>query len=333
MAWSLPYYNLLFELETDEPLAFDGFMGSCLRGAYGHAFRRIVCSRIGCHSPDACAEARRCPYARVFEPKSEYFGLSSEKRYSEIPRPYVIIPPHDPKGRTTLCFMMRVFGSACEYLPCFIASWNQAGQTGITGARVRFKVKKVWHTSLSDSEPQRVFETGRLVRTDPAEAAELMATYASDPNFIRLATPLRLRVDGSMRDQIRASDFVAALVRRLAVLVRVWGDGELPDFRDLTVRAEEDLDWRPSLRWLDWERWSNRQNSKIKMGGLIGEIEVSGQVSDYEPLLRLGELTGVGKGCVLGLGQYRLESAISEAEGEQRGRCGPAIRLPQGSAT
>ena len=60
------------------------------------------------------------------------------------------------------------------------------------------------------------------------------------------------------------------------------------------------------LRWFDWERFSSRQNSEMKLGGLLGDVSFEGDVRPFGPLLRAGEIVHVGKGTSFGLGQYLL---------------------------
>ncbi len=64
---------------------------------------------------------------------------------------------------------------------------------------------------------------------------------------------------------------------------------------------------RSDLKWHDWERFSERQGTKLKMGGFLGEITFEGDLAEFIPFLVLGEYLHIGKGTVLGLGKYELE--------------------------
>ncbi|MEG3070433.1 MAG: CRISPR system precrRNA processing endoribonuclease RAMP protein Cas6 [Candidatus Syntrophopropionicum ammoniitolerans] len=59
-------------------------------------------------------------------------------------------------------------------------------------------------------------------------------------------------------------------------------------------------------RWVDWERYSSRQSSRMNMGGVVGQVEYRGDLGAYMPLLRLGQLVHVGKGAVFGMGKYAI---------------------------
>ncbi len=62
------------------------------------------------------------------------------------------------------------------------------------------------------------------------------------------------------------------------------------------------------LRWLDWERWSQRQNAAMKLGGLVGTLTLEGDVAPFAPLLRAAEVLHAGKGATFGLGKVEVET-------------------------
>ncbi|NIA10440.1 MAG: CRISPR system precrRNA processing endoribonuclease RAMP protein Cas6, partial [Nitrospiraceae bacterium] len=61
-----------------------------------------------------------------------------------------------------------------------------------------------------------------------------------------------------------------------------------------------------TLYWHDWERWSNRQGTRMKLGGFMGEVTYKGDLRPFWPYIRLGEYVHVGKGSSFGLGRYRI---------------------------
>ena len=78
-------------LVVDTSISLPRYAGSALRGAFGHAFRRVCCSmREGvCAS---CLLRETCTYTRLFEPSPP---ADSERlsRNQDIPAPFVIEPP------------------------------------------------------------------------------------------------------------------------------------------------------------------------------------------------------------------------------------------------
>ena len=61
------------------------------------------------------------------------------------------------------------------------------------------------------------------------------------------------------------------------------------------------------LHWYDWERYSGRQEARMKMGGLMGGTSFRGDLAPLWPLIAMGEHLHVGKGTSFGLGKYEVE--------------------------
>jgi hypothetical protein len=79
------------------------------------------------------------------------------------------------------------------------------------------------------------------------------------------------------------------------------------DFRGLIDRAADRVRTAEvGSGWADWSRFSGRQQQRVEMGGLAGQVTYEGDLRDYLPLLALGELVHVGKGTVFGNGKYRI---------------------------
>lgn len=62
-----------------------------------------------------------------------------------------------------------------------------------------------------------------------------------------------------------------------------------------------------NLRYQELTRRSNKQNTKMNLGGLMGEIVVSNLKQEVYELLKKGEVIGAGKSTVFGLGKIKVE--------------------------
>lgn len=60
------------------------------------------------------------------------------------------------------------------------------------------------------------------------------------------------------------------------------------------------------LRWWDWERYSHRQQGRMKLGGVMGTVMLDGPISRFLPYLQLGEYVHVGKNATFGLGKISI---------------------------
>jgi hypothetical protein len=81
------------------------------------------------------------------------------------------------------------------------------------------------------------------------------------------------------------------------------------EFHSLLEQADDVTIVEKDLQWMDWERQSNQQKTKLKMSGFAGDIILDGDLEPFADLLRLSEALHVGKGTAFGLGKMVCESA------------------------
>jgi CRISPR-associated endoribonuclease Cas6 len=131
---------------------------------------------------------------------------------------------------------------------------------------------------------------------------------------LHFLTPTRLIFDRQLVTVPEFHILIRNLLRRLSNLAYFHCDSELDlDFRGLVDAAQEVKLVENRTRWHDWERYSARQDAKLKMGGVIGEAVYRGDLAPFIPLLTLGEVLHVGKGTGLGLGRFRASTLCSLA--------------------
>jgi len=78
------------------------------------------------------------------------------------------------------------------------------------------------------------------------------------------------------------------------------------DFKNLIFQSENVKISNMALRWVDWQRYSSRQDTKMKLGGFVGEVIYVGDIKQFFPFLLLGECIHIGKNCTFGLGKYKI---------------------------
>ncbi|RLB08587.1 MAG: CRISPR-associated protein Cas6, partial [Deltaproteobacteria bacterium] len=54
-------------------------------------------------------------------------------------------------------------------------------------------------------------------------------------------------------------------------------------------------------------RYSNRQESKMFMGGIIGSITYEGELDEFYPLLKFCQEVHIGKATSFGLGKIKMD--------------------------
>jgi hypothetical protein len=150
-----------------------------------------------------------------------------------------------------------------------------------------------------------------------ARVNELALTPGA-PLRLRLLTPLRLRVRDDLQARLSFELLVRNLLRRVSMLMEAHGGGRLElDYRGLIERAAQVQVLSSRLRWWDLGRWSNRQQTSMKQGGMVGEIEFGAGWEEFLPLVVAGELVRVGNGTSFGLGKYEIEEIGSKRKRRQ----------------
>jgi hypothetical protein len=97
------------------------------------------------------------------------------------------------------------------------------------------------------------------------------------------------------------------MLRRISTLCDYHGNGEpLLDYRGLVAKAKDVDIVTSSLRWVDWKRYSNRQEQAMLMGGMIGSVTYRGKLDEFMPLLRFCEKVHIGKQTSFGLGKFNI---------------------------
>jgi hypothetical protein len=347
-----------FTLTATDPLHLPALMGSTLRGGFGHAFKAMVCAR-----PDTCGTTctapATCPYGYVFE-TAPPVDAEVLRNLSDIPRPFVIEPP---EGRRTdfqpgdsFAFHVLLVGRARELLPYFILAFDDLGRRGLGRDHGRFRLTRVEAVDpLGDRPPELAYDEadpqhihaptlhtsgadilayaarrsahflapGRS--TDPLTPGPSTAPQAQ-PLALTLHTPTRLKEAGRW---VQAGPPFAVLIR--AALQRVsalsyfhCGERWDTDFAGWIARARQVTIAASDTRWMDWWRFSGRQEREVNIGGLVGRVvyaapkvdrdsgaesggEPNGDLSAFIPLLVAGQLIHVGKATVFGNGRITVE--------------------------
>ncbi len=288
------------------------YKGSTIRGAFGHAFRRVACPFRAC---PPCILPKTCPYTYVFEtPPRDESGLFG--RSSAVPHPFVLELPLDERTEFApgeqLTFGLVLVGKATDFLPYFVVALRDMGRAGLGRGRTRWHLQKVEDRAAGGSrllydgatEDERLVCSATVRRGLDANAAGPGITRQIT---LRFETPTRLRFSGHLTGTPEFHVLVRNLLRRLSALAIYHCDFALGvDHKDLIRKAEGVSTRQADLKWVDWERYSSRQNARMTLGGFVGAVTFEGDLEPFAPFLRLGEVVHVGKGTAFGLGKYSI---------------------------
>ncbi|MBU1487356.1 CRISPR system precrRNA processing endoribonuclease RAMP protein Cas6 [bacterium] len=307
--FALARFDLI--ITPKETLLLPAYKGSTLRGGFGHAFKRVVCAnRVG--RCEDCLLKEKCVYAYVFEtpvPKD----TEVMRKYPSAPHPFVIEPPLDNRREfgkeDELTFGLVLIGRAIDYLPYFIFTFEELGRIGLGRGRGKYFLKEV-----RDGQGKIIY-SGRekTLREDfwiikPA-ALEFPSSSSLTLSFL---TPTRIKHQERLTKDIRFHILIRTLLRRAFLLSYFHCDKNWkPDFSTLIPASEKVIIEKEDLIWYDWQRYSARQDTRMKLGGFVGEVTYTGeQLKDFSPYILLGKYIHVGKGATFGLGKYEYAAAI-----------------------
>ncbi|MDM8539451.1 CRISPR system precrRNA processing endoribonuclease RAMP protein Cas6 [Desulfococcaceae bacterium HSG9] len=291
------------------------YQGSALRGAFGHALKRAVCT-FKTQECTACLLKTKCVYSYTFEtpPPADTEVL---RLYPFAPHPFVLnISGNSNENRkpgSPLQFGMTLVGRAIEFLPYFAYGFIQMGQLGIGKGRGRFDVEQIVAVNDKGENAEIVFEHDHVTPPETIlsfeNACQRSTEYASNEITVRFNTPLRVKYRGRLHDNPDFHIMIRNLLRRVSNLLYFHcGQHADFDFKTLIRKAETVKMIHSDIRWADQKRYSNRQKKHMLMGGIVGQATYRGDLAEFLPLLVLGSWVNIGKGTSFGLGSYSLSN-------------------------
>jgi CRISPR-associated endoribonuclease Cas6 len=306
----IPYVRLRCTLAAVEQAMLPPFKGSLLRGAFGHALRRTVCAVGPEQECASCRLRRTCVHTRLFETFVEAPPPPFLAGVGTSPRPYVFEPAGERRSFAPgepLEFDLLLFGQAIDLEAYALLAVERMAAAGLGSGRCRFALERV-RAPGPDGVWQTLFADGRAPARGPLAPALPRQDPLGERAVLRFSTPTRLKVRDHLTLAVRFRDLAFAMLRRTLELAHFHVPGAAIDwdFHRLLARAGDVRVAAADLTWHDWERYSNRQQTKMAMGGFVGRLELAGDLAPFAPLLRAAEVVHVGKGATFGLGRMEV---------------------------
>lgn len=313
-----------FHIKCSSKIELPSYSGSTLRGGFGHAFKRIACpfKKKDCND---CLLVNQCIYAYVFESP---LPADSEimKNTSTIPQPFILEPPNvgkrifEPGER--IDFGLTLIGKAVNYLAYFVYAFDELGRIGLGRGRGKYELLEVCKRAVLQRDElardQIVYdnESQKLSNlTNLSTWTELVNGNKPLSNGLTLffKTPTRIKYQNHLTKKLEFHILVRNLLRRISMLsyFHCGYKIDVVDFKGLIDRAKSVRIQEESIYWDDWERYSNRQQQRLKLGGFCGSLVYKGDISDCWPFIKLGEVVHVGKGTAFGLGKYSINEEVA----------------------
>lgn len=271
----LIYHKLSISLKPSSitPLHF---IGSTLRGAFGVSLKKVVCinpslSCEGCFAKESCL----------------YYDFYEEKNRA---RQYRFDFELNPKNYD---FSLYLFEEATTKLPYIISAIHKMlTEQGLGVDRNKFEIKEI----LCNEKP--IYRDG-IFNLKEVEAQEFQVKELSKSAALTLKTPLRMKYQGKLINKKPPLEtLIYSISNRLAEIKNLPKNKLTftPNYKESSSK----------VRFVDQTRRSNRQKTKLQIGGIMGEINYE-EIDDKSLIfLQLGEITGIGKQTVFGMGKIEL---------------------------
>lgn len=302
------FCRLDFRFIALEPISLPDFQGATFRGAFGYAFHDTVCCT---HISDCglCSVKDSCIYRYVFETAPPADAVMM-RLYPTVPHPFVFSVPDDARRELapgdSFSLGVTLVGKAVAYLPHFVYAFIRSGQNGLGSRRGRFELEAV--VGCAPGGEEEVYASGRFGAQPPVTRGSDLFDDGSGPVRLTFKTPLRVKFESRYTTAPDFHVLMRALLRRVSALQYFHCGKALElDYRGVIEAGRDVRTLTAEVRWKDWGRYSTRQKTRIRLGGLVGSVTYDEKAADFLPLLRLGEALHLGKAATFGMGQYAIE--------------------------
>ncbi|MBI4687721.1 MAG: CRISPR system precrRNA processing endoribonuclease RAMP protein Cas6 [Nitrospirae bacterium] len=284
--------NIEFILTPRSKINFgiDEMKGDRWRGALGRALKKQACEKSINDNCIHCGLNKGCFFFQCFE--------------ADITHPYVIRPELDSKKVYEVDDEIRLslilIGETIQHtynVYRFVNAIEYIGRGGIGQGRGKFNIK--------DLVAKPSFDFTEILNSKVNHAEGLI---------IELLTPLKIKETGKgiHYSNLSFETFFKLLLKRIINLNNIYCGGLELDRKTIKMESNQLQLLAKSIKtesytgWKDYQRFSSRQNISMKIGGLIGLIKLSGDLSPFYPYLKIGEVIGVGQNTTSGFGRYKI---------------------------
>jgi len=330
------WVEVVVEMESLDRACLPPFAGSAIRGALGRIFRPALCDKpVKC--VEDCAQPAACRYYSLFEqsraaggagnniPKPMILGapvpaeLESLASGGKVEWPYQSGHPQSCEPIPTLRnesemvlepgarlrFELRLIGSIAAALPAIVEGLARYG-IGIGGGRL--KLRRVWDTfganrliydwSTPQVRPQLALER-TLEGCRAPESAKRVRVVFLTPALLKVGSGTCFDPQVLARECMRHS-----MVRAMQVYHAFFAQGqklpwmELPDM-GVQLAAHGLYHYVLQRRSFRQERWMN-------FDGVVGYLDLTGDLTPALPFLRAAEFLHFGQKATFGLGRVRM---------------------------
>ena len=297
--YDIKYSIIKFEIEFLKNSKLNINKHSAIRGIIGNTLINENCL-VDNHDRicNECILKNKCLAYNIFSPKIISISNNLEENIS----PFIIICDDKREfisNKDKLTFAMIFFGDTISYIPEIIRVVKIAGESlGLDNNL--FKLKRVINDKNEDIYFEGISNYRRVNVRTIKEYIENRLRISKDVSRIEIISPIRFKKNKRFNDDLVEQDIVNLVKRRLTTLAAL---------EDRVITIDEKFDFKikyKDLKWSEYNRYSNRQKSRMSLGGIVGYLDLEDVSEETKKLLIAGELIHIGKSTSFGLGDYIL---------------------------
>lgn len=191
-------------------------------------------------------------------------------------------------------FSFYIFEKACDDIHDIVSAFGEMLMNIGLG-----KTQKKYNDFIVFINDKIAYKSGKLYPFDEYEQKFKMKKYKKEL-ILHFITPLRIKRNNKyIRDNsLDLDDILNSICQRSRIFLGKQQKG-LPFEPSFTCKSK-------NVYFKDLTRRSFTQNATMQIGGIMGEMWISDLDKKSYELLKIGEIIGVGKQCVFGLGKISI---------------------------
>lgn len=314
--FDLPIYHIRFVIEAQTNLHMGPQVGAQLRATLWHALNSFACTEPT--QQNNPAHTQNCPMCFLLELQSR------SPRGENPPRPFAIRPPLGVRAEDDRIYQrgeqfevgMALFGDVITLFPYLVQGMRIAGEQGVGYGRGRFVlVDIVNYHPLAGTEKSlmaRSIIALPQIAVCASDVQEFAAKLPGDSVRLRFLTPTQIKDGGHMLTRPLFAPIIARVLERCQSIAYHYSAIEVqpeiwqPLYLHLKEEAQSIQVKQDNTRNIHVMSGSRRTNQVHDIGGIVGDVLFSGDLTPFHKWLVWGASLQVGKNTIKGAGWYEI---------------------------